>query len=301
MTESRTGFPDLPPAFLRRNEDNPDWLRDLPHLLERFAAQWSLTLQPHFPAIEFNYVAPATRADGTRAVFKISRHVDETRNEIAALRLWNGNGAARLLEAGPDTGALLIERLEPGTMLSEVAESDDDAATLIAAEMLRTLWRPSPEKDGFRPLATWCDAYNRNRDALSHGADGFPAGLFRRADALREELLASTSTPFVLHGDMHHFNVLRAQRAPWLAIDPKGLLGDRCFDICQFLRNPMPAGVPVGVNRRRLDIFCSELDLDRERTKAWCFVHAMLDACWDFEDGTSWHRTVAYAEETLTL
>lgn len=301
MTESRTGFPNLPPAFLHRNEDDPDWLRDLPRRLERFATRWSLTLHPHFAGIEFNYVAPATRADGTRTVFKISRHVDETRNEIAALRLWDGDGAARLLEADPDAGALLVERLEPGTMLSEVAEFDDDAATGIAAEMLRALWRRPSEPDGFRPLESWCDAYNRNREALTQGAGGFPAGLFRRADALRAELFASAGTPLVLHGDLHHFNVLRAQRAPWLAIDPKGLLGDRCFDVCQFLRNPMPDGVPVEVNRRRLDIFCSELGLDRERTKAWCFVHAMLDACWDFEDGNSWHRTVAYAEETLTL
>jgi streptomycin 6-kinase len=301
MTEARVGSLDLPPAFLRRNVENPDWLRSLPQLLDHFAMRWSLTLQPHFPGIEYNYVAPAIRADGTRAVFKVSRHVDETRNEIAALDLWNGEGAARLLEADLELGALLVERLEPGTMLSVVAESDDDAATRVAAEMLHKLWRPVPEHDGFRSLARWCDAFDRNREALSEGAKGFPAALFRRADALRHELLTSTENPFVLHGDMHHFNVLRAQRAEWLAIDPKGLHGDPCFDVCQFLRNPMPAGVPAKVNRRRLDIFCSELGLDRERTKAWCFVHAMLDACWDFEDGTSWHRTVAYAEETLTF
>jgi streptomycin 6-kinase len=100
---------------------------------------------------------------------------------------------------------------------------------------------------------------------------------------------------------MHHFNVLRAQRAPWLAIDPKGLVGDRCFDVSQFFRNPMPDGVPPSVNTRRLDIFCSELGLDRQRTKDWCLVHAVLDACWDFEDGNPWHRAIAYAESTLTF
>lgn len=290
---------DLPDAFIRHNAGDPAWLRNLPSLLARLAERWSLRLGQRFPGIIINYVAPATRADGTPCVLKVSRHVDETTNEIAALRTWNGDGAARLLEADPTVGALLIERLEPGTMLVEVAETDDDAATLIAACVLRQLWRPAPEPNGLRPLARWCDAYDRNRAALSRGDRGFPAALFRRADALRRDLLASTDASTVLHGDLHHYNVLRARRAPWLAIDPKGLVGDRHFDVCQFFRNPRD--VPTSVNRRRLDIFCAELGLDRERTRAWCFVHAILDACWSYEDGTSWERSVAHARETLSF
>jgi streptomycin 6-kinase len=290
---------DLPATLIRENEQDPAWLRSLPDLLERLSRRWSLALDRHFPGIRINYVAPAMRADGTRCVLKVSRHVDETRNEIAALRLWDGNGAARLLEADPGIGALLVERLDPGTMLVEVADSDDDAATVIAAGVVRQLWRPVPEPNELRPLASWCDAFDRNREVLSRGAGGFPVALFQRADALRRDLLASTETPTALHGDLHHYNILRARRASWLAIDPKGLVGDCCFDVCQFFRNPFD--VPIKVNRRRLDIFCAELDLDRERTKAWCFVHAVLDACWDFEDGNSWERTVAYAEETLTF
>src|SRR5262249_1698580 len=159
-----------------------------------------------------------------------------------------------------------------------VADADDDAATKIAADVLRQLWQPAPSGHGLRSLESWCDAYDRNREALSRGASGFPADLFRRAATLRADLLATTPSQTALHGDMHHYNVLRAQRAPWLAIDPKGLVGDRCFDVCQFFRNPRD--VPTELNRRRLDIFCAELGLDRARTKAWCFVHAVLDACW---------------------
>jgi streptomycin 6-kinase len=292
---------DLPPAFLEKNGKDPAWLRALPDLIDRLAARWSLTLGPHFPEIGYNYVAPATRADGTPAVFKVSRYIDDTRNEIAAMRLWDGDGAARLLEADPELGAQLIERLEPGTMLTEVADANDDDATVIAAGVLRHLWRPAPAVHGLRPLASWLDAYDRNREALSQGARGFPPAIFRRADAMRRDLLASSEEQTVLHGDLHHFNILRARRAPWLAIDPHGLVGDRCFDICQFLRNPMPQGVPVAVNRRRLDIFCAELGLDRQRTKDWCFVHAILDACWGFEDDENWARSVAYAEETRSF
>jgi streptomycin 6-kinase len=243
----------------------------LPERLDALAARWSLTLERPFPDAAVNYVAPATRADGTRAVLKLSRDVDETRTGIAALRLWDGRGAARLLKADPELGALLTERLEPGSPLTEVAlAADDDRATLIAAAVLRELWRPLPPGHGLRPLESWCAAYDRNREALSRGMDGFPSALFQRADALRRELLASTAKPTVLHGDLHHYNILRDQRG-WLAIDPKGLAGDRCFDVCQFFRNPRDRPSPR-VNRRRLDIFCAELGLDRQRTKAWCLV-----------------------------
>lgn len=299
MAASGRGALDLPLSFVVQNNEDPAWLAALPDLTARLAAAWSLSLDRHFPRIAINYVAPATRADGTSCVLKVSRHVGETRNEIAALRLWDGDGAVRLLEADPDVGALLVERLNPGTMLVEVADSDDPAATVIAAGVLRQLWRPVPEHGGLRSLGSWCDAFDRNREALSRGDGGFPSALFQRADAARRDLLRSTEIPLVLHGDLHHFNILRAQCDPWLAIDPKGLSGDPCFDVCQFCRNPH--AVAPRVNRRRLDIFQAELGLDRDRIKAWCFVHAMLDACWEFEAGHSWERAVAYAEETLSF
>jgi streptomycin 6-kinase len=276
-------------------------LEALPDLVIRLAERWSLQLQPRFPGLEINYVAPAVDADGRACVLKLSRHVEETRSEIAALQVWDGDGSARLLAEDADQGALLLERIEPGTLLVEVAETDDDAATRIAAGLLRQLWRPAMEGSGLRSLESWCAAYERNRDALRRGVDGFPVRLFERADALRAELLASTSETTVLHGDLHHYNILRAQRADWLAIDPKGLVGDRCFDVCQFLSNPRPMSTLEGIPRR-LDIFCAELGLDRARTRDWCLVHGVLDACWSFEDDApDLPLRVAYAEAALTF
>jgi streptomycin 6-kinase len=295
---------DLPPEFVRLNEADPAWLRGLPGLLDRLARRWSLTVEGHFPDIAYNYVAPATRrgpdARARPCVLKLSRRIDEAANEIAALRLWDGRGAARLIEADAGIGALLIERVEPGTMLVELAESDDDAATLVAAGLLRRLWEPVVEPAdlrGLRPLASWCAAYDRNREALSRGADGFPSALFQRADALRRDLLASTTRPTAIHGDMHHYNVLRDRPAGWRAIDPKGLAGDRCFDVCQFFRNPRDRP-PTRVRSRRLDIFCAELGLDRQRTKDWCLVHAVLDACWEFEGPAVRERGGGFSHET---
>jgi streptomycin 6-kinase len=262
--------------------------------------RWGLLVEERFPdtpGSPGNFVAAAMRADGTRCVLKVSPYVQETRAEIAALAAWRGDGAARLLASEPDLGGLLLERIEPGTMLAAMAELDDDDATRIAAGLLRKLWRPPEPAEGLIPLDSWCAAYARNREVLSRDVAGFPAALFRRADGMRAELLSSSDHSVLLHGDLHHFNILRSGRAGWLAIDPKGLFGDRCFDVCQFLLNPGP--VPVSVKRRRLDLFCDELHLDPERTRQWCLVHAILDACWSFEEGASYAPRVAYAEQTL--
>src|SRR5262249_20911177 len=123
---------DLPPEFIQHNAADPAWLHDLPSLLEELAARWSVHIEAHFPGLSYNYVAPATRLgpDGERYVLKVSRYMDDLGNELAALRLWNGHGAARLIESDTSRGAMLLERLEPGTMLVEVANTDDDAATL---------------------------------------------------------------------------------------------------------------------------------------------------------------------------
>jgi streptomycin 6-kinase len=306
MTEVNPFLAQLPADYVRHNQEDPGWLAALPNLVSQLAARWSLTLEPHFPELSYNYVAPARRDDGTRCVFKVSRFVDETRTEIEALRLWNGEGAARLIAADPEHGALLIERLEPGTTLVEVAERDDDEATRIAADLLRQLWRPAPAGHALRPLRSWFGAFDRNRDALRRGERGFPAVLFERADALLQEAIASTPADMILHGDHHHFNILRSLRpgeevTQWRVIDPKGLAGDPCFDICQFLFNP--GEETPSIIARRVDVFTAELGLDRRRARQWCFLWTMLQACWDFEDGDNagWRKNLARADLFLPV
>ena len=264
-------------------------------VVSELAGRWSLRIGERFPptpGTPGNFVAPVVRANGSSAVLKISNYIHETRAEIAALSLWNGNGAARILAADADLGALLLERIEPGAMLASVQDEDDTVR--ITADVLRQLWQPLPASDhGLRSLDDWCAAYDRVPEFLK----SIP--LLWRADALRRQLLTSTVQPVALHGDMHHFNVLRSNRAGWLAIDPKGLAGDRHFDVCQFLRNPGP--VSIAVNRRRLDLFSDLLDLDRQRLSQWCLVHAVLDVCWSYEEGQDWRPALTYAEATLSL
>jgi streptomycin 6-kinase len=132
------------------------WLNGFPALLDACAQRWSLTVGAPFAGLSYNYVAPAVRADGTPVVLKLGVPHRELVCEIEALRLYDGRGIARLLDADAEGGALLLERLEPGTMLSHLAETDDQQATRLAARVMRQLWRPAPSgPHPFPSVADW--------------------------------------------------------------------------------------------------------------------------------------------------
>jgi streptomycin 6-kinase len=146
--------------------------------------------------------------DGSGAVLKLGVPCPELAAEIEALRLFAGRGVARLIDADAARGALVIERLRPGTMLVEHGLEQDDAATEIATALLPELHRPAPSGHPLPTLATWTQGILRAKSA------GFAPSLIDTAIRLRDELLQSATASVLLHGDLHHFNILRAERQP---------------------------------------------------------------------------------------
>jgi len=280
------------------------WLVELPDLLAMYARGWNLDILPPFGGLSFNYVAPVVRADGSPAVLKVGVPEDEARTGIAFLRLCDGDGAVRLLEADTEHCALLMERAFPGLPLARL--DDDDAATGIAAEVMRALWHPVPATHSFITLARRLLAFARVREMHDGGAGPLPEGLLSRAERLAAELLASALDERVLHGDLHHDNIVSAQRAPWLAIDPKGIVGDPGFETGALMNNPYGRmetwTAPARQFARRADILAERLGYPRERLLAWSYTQAVLSASWEVIAGTvryaSW---VARAEVLATL
>jgi streptomycin 6-kinase len=274
------------PAALARNLRETFGARGaafLDDLAARIAAQerrWGITAGPAFPGRSSHWVAPATRSDGTLAVLKLGVPHPGLTSEIETLRAWDGRGAARLLESDAAEGALLLERLRPGTLLSELGLARDDEATTIAAALFTELHAPPPPDHGLPTLAARTDGILRAQRA------GFAPALIGLAADLRQELLASAPAPVLLHGDLHHFNVLRAERRPWLAIDPKGVVGDPAYDAAPFLWNPISAlgDAPdrAAIVARRIDRLAEHLD--RARLVRWALVQSVLSAWWSVED-----------------
>jgi streptomycin 6-kinase len=218
---------------------------------------------------------PAVLADGTEAVLKLAFPHRESRYEAEALAAWDGDGAVRLLAHDPDRHALLLERCTPGTPLSEL---DASAALSVFIELLQRLWKPAGRP--FTPLAEeagwWADHLVVRWERLGRP---FSRRLLDAAlDALA--MLSDTQGEQVLvNQDLHAGNVLRAQRRPWLVIDPKPLAGEREFGIAAIVR-----GRELGHSREgvltRLDRLTSELGLDRERARGWALAQTVA---WSFD------------------
>lgn len=293
----------LPEEFIRTQqalygEQARAWLEQLPQLLAECERRWSLTIHTPVANLSYNYVAPAMRSDGTPVMLKLGVPNKEINAEIEALRLYAGHGICRLLDSDAEQGILLLERLQPGMMLSTV--EDDEAATCIAATVMRQLWRPVPADHPFPTIATWANGLAELRTHFGGGTGPFPTKLVEQAESLYAELLASAAEPVLLHGDLHHFNILSAERELWLAIDPKGLVGEPAYDIGALLRNPRPELVQDRrVQARRVHLLASELGFDRQRILGWGIAQAVLCGWWDYEENSRWWQEMIALAELL--
>lgn len=269
-------------------EAGRDWLRRLPELRRECERRWHIRVGAPFE-LSYNYVAAAERADGTPVVLKMGVPNPELFSEMEALQLYEGRGIARLLEADRAQGAMLLERLMPGTPLYEVAAADDDQATRLAAEVMQALWRPvPPEKQAAFPTAAqWAEGLNRLRVAFDGGTGPFPTALVEQAERLFADLLAEPGEPVLLHGDLHHANILRdGDDGGWRAVDPKGLLGDPAFEAAALLRNPPGSPLVAARAARRVAIIAEVTGLPRGRLAGWGYAGAVLASAWAVEDGT---------------
>lgn len=289
-----------------------EWVAALPAIVAECAARWQITLAPPFANLTFGYVAPALRADGTPAVLKICPPEVEFAPQAAALRFYAGQGAARLLESDDDLRAMLMERVLPGGTLEPMALSGlegDAAATRIAAEVMLALWRPvPPELPPFPTLTRWSRALRDYHERFPAGAGPLPEALVARAIRAYTELASDGTPPVLLHGDLHHTNILAnadsRQRSAWLAIDPKGIVGPPGFEVGTFLRNPLSVHTLADAPKmlaRRVAILGEMLGLTRESIREWGIAFAMLSAAWGVEDGETDENALAVAAMLAAL
>ncbi|HET9921081.1 MAG TPA: aminoglycoside phosphotransferase family protein, partial [Ktedonobacteraceae bacterium] len=248
-------------------EEGRAWIERLPAILAACEERWNVTIGAPVGNLSFNYVAPAILADGTEVMLKTGL-TDEFPSQPEALRHFGGHGMVRLLAYDQQNAAMLMERLKPGTSLRAV--EDDEVAISAAADVIRKLWRPLPPKHyPFPTVADWGEGFAQVRQLYDGGTGPFPPTTFDRAEKLYAELTASMANPVLLHGDLHQDNILSAGREPWLAVDPKGVIGEPVYETGSILRNFWPDILsvpnPKSLMARRIDQFAAELGFDRER------------------------------------
>jgi streptomycin 6-kinase len=261
----------------RTVDGGADWLESLPSIVAACSEAWSLRVGEPFQDGNVSLAIPVERANGEPAVLKINFPEPESKHEAGALALWDGRGAVRLLEWDPRRNALLVERCVPGDRLWDVP--DDEEATRIGGGVLSRLWRPVSSGSRFRPLAAeaerWAIELSRDWEALGRP---FERRILDEAVSACVDFGPDQGPTVLLHQDFHGGNVLRAEREPWLAIDPKPLIGEREFDAASLLRDRRWLLEDAAMKRwmrRRLDLLAHELDLDHERMRRWGIAHAL--------------------------
>ncbi|MGY0463906.1 aminoglycoside phosphotransferase family protein [Kitasatospora sp. cg17-2] len=258
-----------------RPEEADRWLAALPALVTAELARLRLTLDRVLdPGGSLALVAYVHRDDDLApAVLKVSLRTPGTAHEAEALTAWAGRGAVLLLDTAvpdPGTTVLLLERLHGEIPLRSLAEPK---AMLEATSLLHRLWTPVPPGHGLPGLPAPAPAAT----AADLPAEAGP--LLAEAEEAAATLAASATEEFLLHGDFHHGNVLAADRAPWLAIDPRPLVGERAYDLARLTLDRADTlvgspGLPAAV-RRRLHQLAEALEVDRDRLRGWTLVRAV--------------------------
>lgn len=252
--------------------------------------QWGLTPDgPAFTTASGSQLLPVLWR-GEPAILKIAGHEEERRGG-ALMEWYAGAGAARVLAREND--ALLLERLIGKRSLSDMARrgQDDDATRILCrTAMALHAQRRQVAPTGLIPLEIWFRALERV--ASRHG------GTFAICAGVARSLLADQRESVVLHGDVHHDNVLDGEARGWLAVDPKGLVGERGFEYANLFRNPDLATVLApGRMQRRIQIVAQEAGLDGRRLLDWVIAYAGLGAAWSLEDGDDPTAGLAIAEQ----
>ncbi|MFR9726955.1 aminoglycoside phosphotransferase family protein [Streptomyces sp. MS19] len=273
----------LPPEHLvraQRAAGADDWLARLPELTGGTARRWELAPE--------RVVAPGGRtsmtvlvrtAGGDAAALKLAAPgAAPVAAEEAALRRWDGLGAVRALRADAAAGALLLERLRPGTSLRSLA---DAKASLEAVSVLRRLWVPPGEGHPFPSVA---ERTAGQAELMRTAAPPEALPLVTGALDARDELLAGAGGEALLHGDFRQGAVLAsdAERAHWLAVGPEPVVGEPAYDLARLARDRLhdlvaSAGA-ASATRRRVTRLANSVDLDPDRLRGWALFRAVASA-----------------------
>jgi streptomycin 6-kinase len=269
-------------------EKGKAWLNALPQLVTAISSKLELRDLKEVTNLTYNYVLSGFQGDSP-IILKLGLDNEALAREAFALKCFAGCGAVKVL--AKDKGMLLLERAMPGASLKSYFPDKEQESIEIACGVMKKLHQASiPTTHNFPHIKDWLAALDKDWH--------IPDEHLQKARKLRDQLLKTAEADVLLHGDLHHDNILQ-NGENWLVIDPKGVIGESAYEVAAFIRNPMPellthADAPTIIHNR-ITRFAELLELPSQRILNWCFVQAVLLWVWALEDGCDigyWERLV---------
>jgi streptomycin 6-kinase len=256
------------------------WLEKLPKLINDIATRFGLSKLTSIPNLSYAYVLSGFQGDKP-IILKLGLDLDSLKQEAFALKCFENYGAVKVLEQ--EGGFLLLERALPGASLKSYFPNKDVESIKIASDAMAKLHQAKiPTFHNLSHIRDWLSVLDKEWEIPHH--------YLQEARQLRHTLLQTSEPNVLLHGDLHHDNILQ-NGDDWLVIDPKGVIGDKTYEIGAFIRNPMPDLLDLdnapSIIRYRITHFAKYLELSESRILDWCFIQAVLAWVWALEDHCS--------------
>ena len=257
-----------------------NWLAELPNLIEHIAKKWDLSYLSPLEHLSYHYLLKGFQ-QSKPVILKLGLDITALQHEALVLNTFSNCGVIQVL--AQDLGALLLECAIPGTLLKVTYPSQDNYAVLVTCKLIQRLQQVPSVNYPVPTIQHWLEVLNKHWD--------IPKPYLTLARKLRDNLLSTATSPILLHGDLHHDNILK-HGENWVIIDPKGVMGEPIYEVAAYIRNPIETLFTVHdlpeITKNRILAFSKFFNYDPERIHHWCFVQAVLSWIWAIEDNTDY-------------
>lgn len=284
--------------------DGTKWVRGLESTIRELCERWKLAQGEAFAPSSYSHVVSVRQADGSDAILKLRYPGREARCEVSALEAFAGQGAVPLLRSDVTICALLLPRISPG--ISAEGKGDQQVVSILQ-EVIHRLHTGPPSGASFPTTAKWGQGFQRYRASSSGVPKLISDDLLDKAEEVYFGLEETSAEHVLLHGDLHHANLILGRNHGWLAIDPQGVIGEPAYELGAFMRNPigdLEKKPELDARMRsRTASLAEEFGFPVERIAGWAFAQSVLSAIWAVEGGepdtSQWLRIARAIEGAL--